>query len=182
MKNYILPIILGMFLVSLVSATTIYGGDNGTINLPNSDSIKSVTYEFNSTPLYWFHWIQNDSRIDWWADEVVEVENFKITWCGEKYEVEYGHHGGSTGGGGARVTPKNKTIVLDNNTMKIPKNETKEIEKEKPKENKSFMEKNKIALLSLAIGLIIVFIRLMIKYFIQGKREDKKHGKEEKVE
>lgn len=98
MKNTILTIALGIFLLSLTSATTMIAGECNNITFPNSDEVE-VVYIGNSTDMNGFSYEKNGTIIEYCISLDFKPDNFTVIWRNGEYEVSTSSSSGRAAGG-----------------------------------------------------------------------------------
>ncbi len=105
MKKTIIPIIIGMFLISFCSAITIYSGECRNITFPNIDPV-NITVTGNSSNMDGFTWNQTLNIIEYCFAYNYAPDNFTLKWWNYQ-SVEESVNGGSSSGGSAGYSQYN---------------------------------------------------------------------------
>ena len=150
--KFIIPIILGVFFISLTSAT--FPGECSSILFPNAEPVTFSLVSGNSQILNYLNWTKNGTNITYCFSQNSITGNFQFKWENtEEVTVNFG------GSGGYKVQ-KNITIPKNETTNETISqiNETEPIdeipiqEPETPKDKST----NKIKALIFALSTIIL--------------------------
>ncbi len=155
MKNKIILIILGIVLISLISATNIFSGESTTITLPEQYEYYSIIG--NSTPV---NVSQNNLNVTITIDKYSQSDEFEIIFFNKEKEIinHYSSGGGSYKSEKEYIEVPNyiDRVVYENNKTGIDKL-TNDLRKMEEKLKKAQMLDN---FLIIVLVIIVIFFVL----------------------
>ena len=178
MNKTITTIILGIFLISLVSAVDVnmIAGECNNLTFPNSNNV-SIEVTGNSTDMEGFNWNQNGTLIEYCFDINFAPDSFTLRWYNGQADVVVSSRGGS----GNTIYPKGVIEPIKNltNVEDTPK-EIYPLAYTPEKEIDSIVdipEEESYPLFTIIILSLIVITVIVRVYFLKRKEGLKKRGK-----
>jgi len=183
MRKTIITIILGIALISLASATTIYSGSCLEVDLSELESLDNVVYDVvgNSSNLEGLTIELNGTIANICTVPNFKPDSFTILFIDDstKEVIKEVHHYSS---GGSRTKYIDRNITIENKTIEYV-NVTTPCDNQIDNSTTTIIttppEKEDSNLVYYFYGLLIAFVIIFIKYLILEKQKSKVKEKEE---